>query len=295
MMNSKSAGSSTKIRLIEPYPYRFTVRCGSRDGGKTVGSVLHERMPGRPMERWQNLAEAGRICLNTFPVRPDQSVTRGDEITIDVPRVVEPAVPDDVRIVDESADYLAAYKPAPMPVHRGGRYHHNSLQAILEARTGRRLKIIHRLDVVTTGLVLFGKTKGFTAYAQRAFAQEQAEKHYEAMVAGEPGWEQTECSLAVRRNKGIRFTADQSGEGKPARTVFQVLEKNGDTAKVRAQPVTGRTHQIRVHLQALGHPVVDDPLYGPHPPESGTPGSLNRPISLCHIRLKLDDRLSWEI
>lgn len=253
-------------------------------------------MPGRPTQRWRELAQNQSIRVDEHPVELDRPSKTGENITIDVPKVVEPAIPDEVGIVKETGEYIAVWKPAPMPVHPGGRYRYNSLQSILEEQTGCHLHVIHRLDVVTSGIVLFGKTREFTAYAQRAFQQERIEKIYLAKVSGKPEWQQTVCTLPVRRDKGIRFTADHSGKGKPAKTHFQVLNALGEgQTLLQVRPLTGRTHQIRVHLKAMGHPVIDDPLYGPYPPDSGTIGAFNRPISLEHVFLKLDANFSWQI
>ncbi len=251
-------------------------------------------MPGRPEERWQKLAQNQCIQVDETPVSLNQPAKTGERITIDVPKVIEPAVPDEIRILRETDEYLVAHKPAPMPVHPGGRYRYNSLQAILEQQSGNSFYVIHRLDVVTSGMVLFGKTRSFTAFAQRIFEQNKAEKHYLALVSGQPGWQQTECTLPVQRDEGIRFKADQNGIGKAAHSQFEVLEtfEDGSTL-IKALPLSGRTHQIRVHLKALGHPIVDDPLYGPNARPSASPGRMNQPISLKHVFLKLDDQYYW--
>ncbi len=294
-MNSKTEHYSTKIRLIEPYSTEFRVKCGRKDAGNTVREVLARKLPRQPMEHWDNLAAQSNIRRNGDLVNGRQTVREGEQLTINAPRVVEPAVPDAVRIIDETDDYLVAYKPAPIPVHRGGRYNYNSLLAILEARTGRKLHVIHRLDVVTSGLVLFGKTGEFTSFAQREFSQNRVTKTYTCRVSGRPEWSSMICTLPVYRREGIRFAAGDNQKSKSARTHFELTKAGAEISLIKAQPLSGRTHQIRVHLQALGHPVVDDPLYGPYPPKNGSMGALNRPISLYHMALDLGHGYFWKL
>ena len=291
---SKSEGFSTRIRLIEPYATEFRVKCGRNQAGKTVRQVLSEKIPRHSQEHWERIADAGNILFDGQPVDAGAMVGEGKRLTIRAERFVEPAVPDDLYTVDETGDYLVVYKPAPMPVHRGGRYNHNSLLSVLEKQKQCKLHVIHRLDVVTSGLVLFGKTQAFAAFAQRALSEGKVEKEYMSRVSGNPQWSSYECELPVHRSEGIRFAAGKNGQGKSAFTCFEVVQRGDEMSILKARPLTGRTHQIRVHLQALGHPVVDDPLYGFYPP-SGSVSSMNRPISLQHIHMDFGEGLCWQI
>lgn len=210
-----------------------------------------------------------------------------DHVTIVNPRVVEPAVPDAIRIVDDKPDYLVVDKPAPMPIHPGGRYNKNSLIHLLEKRGYDSLKVIHRLDAVTSGLVLLAKTTDFAKLATRCFSDGQVNKNYLAVVKGIPSEDQIEVNKPIRRKSGHVFEwHDNHQEGKQAISRFKVLERLDNRSIVSCIPVTGRTHQLRLHLQYWGHPIIDDPLYA-HEFEKPHHAPQRRGISLRHVQLSI--------
>jgi 23S rRNA pseudouridine1911/1915/1917 synthase len=135
-------------------------------------------------------------------------------------------------------------------------------------RPGLRLDLVHRLDRDTSGVVVLTKDVASNAYLKRAIAQRRVEvdKQYVAIVRGQPIWESTRCDFPigltrdslVRLRRGVR----EDGAGEQATTCFEVLQRMAAHALVRCELHTGRTHQIRVHLEALGHPILGDRLYG---------------------------------
>ena len=263
-------------------------RVGEEEAGLEVVSFLMRRFPFRSAEEWEERLGAGRVTQGGSTLRPGDRLLPEPPLQFANPEQHEPSVPDEVAILESTPDYLLVYKPAPMPVHPGGRYNRNTLVFILresgQAEPGP-LQVIHRLDSVTSGLILFGCNPSFTTEIQRAFEHGHVEKTYLALVYGCPGETQATIDIPIRRKHGYVFECH--GEGKPSQTEFRVLRKLDGYSLVRCRPRTGRTHQIRLHLREWGHPVIDDPVYG-----SGTSGKpdaavQNRGISLLHFQLHL--------
>jgi RluA family pseudouridine synthase len=171
-----------------------------------------------------------------------------------------------ISILFEDNAILGVNKPTGLPTLPDG-YNPGAphLKALLEPDYGR-LWIVHRLDRETSGIVLLART----AQAHRAlngqFDQRQVTKRYQALVYGSPDWQEKIVQLALRPNGDRRHrTVIDPRRGKPAETELRVLESLGDYAWIEACPHTGRTHQIRAHLAALGFPILGDVLYGGPP------------------------------
>jgi RluA family pseudouridine synthase len=145
-----------------------------------------------------------------------------------------------------------------------------------------RLWTVHRIDRDTSGLVVFARDKETHHFLSRAFEDRQVEKRYLAVIHGRPLWKETRCDLPLVPNGNKKhLTIIDKYRGKPSVTAFRFLGGVGNYSVVAALPETGRTHQIRVHLAALGHPVVCDPLYGSDKPvflSSFKPGRRGDPF-----------------
>ncbi len=126
-----------------------------------------------------------------------------------------------------------------------------------------RVFVVHRIDRDTSGLVVFAKNADAHRALSAAFESRKVDKTYLAVVHGNPAWRETECDLPLRPDGDREHrTVIDKANGKRARTAFRLLGSYGHLSIVEAKPETGRTHQIRVHLAALGHAIVADPLYG---------------------------------
>lgn len=281
----------TPVRIVPPYDVTRTHRVRLAGEGVCVLDYCAERFPWREREAWRRRIEAGRIRLLNAPVEPGRRLRAGQELQIDAENVVEPAVPDQIEILHADPQWLLVRKPAPMPVHSGGRYLRNTLLYILHERISGPLLPVHRLDAVTTGILCLARS----AEAAMAFAGELAagrvRKGYLALVRGLPD-EDTVVDAPIRRKEGFVFECapgrSSAAGAKPARTRFKVLARDPvqNRSLVGCVPVTGRTHQIRLHLREWGHPVHDDPIYGPDGDDSGRT-LQNRSISLQNSRLDL--------
>jgi len=280
-------GYSTPVHIVAPYVSRHTIQIIGKDANSELLEWLSRRFPYRHCDIWKQRIADRLIKVNGAIADTDYVLRLDDQVTIVNPRVVEPAVPDAIRIVDDKPDYLVVDKPAPMPIHPGGRYNKNSLIRLLEERGYNSLKIIHRLDAVTSGLVLLAKTTDFAKSATRCFSNGEVNKNYIAVVKGDPSEDQIEINKPIRRKSGHVFEwHDNQQEGKQAISRFKVLERLDNRSIVSCIPVTGRTHQLRLHLQYWGHPIIDDPLYA-HEFEKPHHAPQRRAISLRHVQLSI--------
>ena len=173
---------------------------------------------------------------------------------------VEPARP--LRVLYEDDSVIAVDKPAGLPTHGNKDGDRPSLTGLVERHTGRPVFVHHRLDAGTSGVVLFAKAAEANASLARSFAGREVDKTYVALVARPPiDWpsEMTiDTPILVSDNGSVRV--DRAGV--PAKTRLRVLERRADCLLLEARPVTGRKHQIRVHLASLGAPIRGDARYG---------------------------------
>lgn len=168
-----------------------------------------------------------------------------------------------MRKLYEDQHLLVVDKPSGLPVlpdgwERAAPY----LAKMLEEKYGR-IFIVHRLDKVTSGVMVFARDEETHRALNIQFEKHQVQKVYHALMEGNPKWEEKVVKLPLRVNVGHKHrTVVDDRNGKPSETSFRVLKRYQDAAWVEASPLTGRTHQIRVHASALGHPLVGDTLYG---------------------------------
>jgi tRNA pseudouridine32 synthase/23S rRNA pseudouridine746 synthase len=173
-------------------------------------------------------------------------------------------------LIHEDAHVLAFNKPAGL-ASQGGRGQSISLEDLLEAfakSNGKRPKLIHRLDRDTTGVIIAGRTHPAVAFLSKAFAERAAQKTYVAMVCGgapDPPSGVIERSLRKTVQRGVaivRVCAPDAPGAQTALTAYRALSHSAEAALIEARPQTGRMHQIRVHLAAIGRPIAGDGKYG---------------------------------
>ena len=243
------------------YLNRRPCRIKAAEGGKTFIEVLAGRFPGKLSEgEWRKVFRDGLIvCKATGEIvsDPELKVRTGDQYERLLPDWVEPAVGTDLKVVHEDEVLLIIDKPAPLPMHEGGRFCKNTLMWLMgKAWPELEVRYGHRLDAETSGVLVCVKGREYRSAIHSLFEQGDVSKSYLARVQGHPEWEE----LLVDRT----VPAEGRVWGKPleARTEMRVMERLEDgTSLVEARPLTGRTHQIRVHLWQEGFPIVGDRLY----------------------------------
>jgi UPF0176 protein len=233
--------------------------------GRTLLDTLSGIFPQVPIETWQQRFTDGRMSNGSGqPVLASQRVRAGQRYEHRVSAVVEPEVNMRIEVLHEDEAIVVLNKPAPLPMHAGGRFYRNTLQHVLDTvYSPQKPRPSHRLDANTTGVVVVARTRHFAGQIQPQFAAGQVQKVYLVRVTGQPAWDELVCEAPISSDTGKLGTRRVDWEsGLPARTEFRMQQRTADgTALLEARPLTGRTNQIRIHLAHLGFPVCGDPAY----------------------------------
>jgi len=168
-----------------------------------------------------------------------------------------------MKIIHEDRHLVVLDKPAGLSVLPDGWEKDSQyLVKMLEELYGK-VFLVHRLDKITSGVMVFGRDAETHRALNIQFENHDAQKTYHAIVEGNPKWEEKVARHPLRSNVGHKHrTMVDDRNGKPSETRFRVIKRYEEAALIEAKPLTGRTHQIRVHAYALGHPLVEDSLYG---------------------------------
>ena len=252
------------------------ITSSEEDRRHRVDMVLVRHLPQISRSKIQELIKSGRVTLRGEPVRSSNEVKTGDVFRVEeAPSRPSPdARPENIplSILHEDDDLLVVDKPAGMVVHVGAGHdegtlvnallHHSS--ALSSGSAEHRPGIVHRLDKETSGCIVVAKNDQTHAAISRQFAERQVKKTYLAIVRGKLRHMKGTIDLAIGRHPVQRqkMTPRRPPSGRDAVTDYEVLAHIDNYSLVACMPRTGRTHQIRVHLQTLGHPIAGDPLYG---------------------------------
>lgn len=232
--------------------------------GYTVVNYFTDRFPYLSQEEWQERILDGRITVNGKRVNPGALLKQHDYIVTRMGIREEPPADRTLDVVYEDDAIRVFNKGAPLAVHPSGRYFKNSMTEILkEAYPDETPRPVQRLDALTTGLVVFAKSKAVATHLMREFEQNRVDKEYLALVEGIPSQKIFVVDAPVGRVIGsARAVGYQTQNPKEAVTRFEELSSLNGRTLLKAFPRSGRTNQIRVHLASVGLPVVNDPVYG---------------------------------
>ena len=243
--------------------------------GTRLDSFLASRIEAISRTRLQRAIEDGDVLVNNRIVKASYRLRPADEIEIDLPEPAPVAIlaePIPLNIVYEDVDLVVVDKPAGIVVHPGAGiesgtlanalvYHFNELSGV----AGRiRPGIVHRIDRETSGLLVVAKNDQAHENLSDQFRDRLVFKMYVALVYGQMSRERGEVEANIGRssNNRTRMAVLKGGAGRPARTIFQVDRRFQELTLLSVEIKSGRTHQIRVHLSYIGHPVVGDTAYG---------------------------------
>jgi len=243
-----------------------------------VDKFLSNRIEGTSRNRIQTAADAGSILVNGNPVKSNYRVKPGDEVTVvmDYPRRELKIIPENIplNIVYEDDQLLVINKPPGLVVHPGhGNYSGTLVNALayrykdlpLYNASDPRPGLVHRIDKNTSGLLLVAKTEQAKLNLALQFFNKTTKRQYRALVWGNLAEEEGTIEGNIGRSLKDRqvFTVFPDGKsGKPAVTHYRVIERLGYVNLVACILETGRTHQIRVHMKHIGHPLFNDDVYG---------------------------------
>jgi 23S rRNA pseudouridine1911/1915/1917 synthase len=254
-------------------------------GGLRFDQALVRLFPQYSRNRLQAWLKSGHITLDGRSVEPKQAVTGGEQVVLEPPAVPDAVAPKaqrmPLKIVHEDSDLVVIDKPAGLVVHPGAGQPDRTLLNALLAHAPRlagvpRAGIVHRLDKDTSGLLVVAKTVEAQADLVKQLAERSMRRTYLAVVQGDPPASGI-IDAPVGRDVRSRVRMAVTHRGKPARTTFRVVERFGHAALIECRLETGRTHQIRVHLQHIRHPLVGDAVY-----RRGTRHGLSFPRQALH-------------
>lgn len=245
------------------------------EADRRLDNFLMSRLKGVPRSRIYKMIRSGEVRVNKGRAKPDRRLRDGDQVRIPPVRTSESASsalgPGSVdwleeRILYEDRDLLVLDKPSGLAVHGGSGINFGAIEMLRKLRSGPdKLELVHRLDRDTSGCLLVAKRRPALRRLHELFRNGEVQKCYTALLLG--NWKGgnlivDEPLLTTHRRNGERHVK-VSADGKQARTRFVPEEACADTQLTSIELDTGRTHQIRVHAEHLGHPVAGDRRYGP--------------------------------
>jgi 23S rRNA pseudouridine1911/1915/1917 synthase len=264
-MRQLPAGNSTRIELLVP----------ANERRLRLDQFLAKRLPEFSRSRLQQLIRDGFVRLNNSTSRPRQIVRGGDKIELTEPPLEEiETLPERIplEILFEDDDLVVINKPAGLVVHPGaGHREHTLVNALLDHCTTlsgiggkERPGIVHRLDKETSGCLVVAKNDAAHRELSKQFAARMVEKIYLALVTGKLRKPAGVIEEKIGRHPVQRQRMSATTlRGRPAKTEYRVVRSSDRASLIECRLHSGRTHQIRVHLHHLGHPVLGDKVYAP--------------------------------
>ena len=261
----------------------FIIQAGQ--GGVRLDKTLALRFPFVSREKWQARIRAGLVTVNDKEAMPSRKLQPGDLIAAIMPDEIIQGQPlaelIPITVLYEDEWFAIVEKEAGIVVHPGFGHETGTLVNALLSRFSDRLSdaggahrpgIVHRLDKGTSGLLIVTLDDQAHTRISRSFRERNVERYYDAIVHGVPDSDRAMIDMPIGRAKVERMRMEIRADGKPSQTLFEMVATDGEYTHMKCRLITGRTHQIRVHLAYIGHPVVGDLLYGGRRSGSDTHG-----------------------
>ena len=249
------------------------VAIDAEHAGQRIDNFLRRELPGVPKGRLYRLLRRGEVRVNGGRVRAEYKLDEGDEVRIPPVRIRSASsAPSSVlaakvadQVLYEDKRLLVVDKPSGIAVHGGSGVSHGVIELLRHARPELRdLSLVHRLDRETSGCLVLAKRRSALRELHARFREGVVEKNYLALVVGD--WQLGDIvvdqPLLVQNRKGGERHVVVSPDGKPAQTRMRLSRTLGKFSLLQCSPLTGRTHQIRVHAAYVGHPLAGDERYG---------------------------------
>jgi 23S rRNA pseudouridine1911/1915/1917 synthase len=237
--------------------------------GLRLDRFVQSRIPRLSRTRANEIVRACAYHADGRRRRPSERVRAGDLVLLVRPRFEEPDAPSEFEVLYDDEAMVVVDKPPGLPVHPSASYHRNTLTFLLRERyPDAPPHLAHRLDRETSGVLVCARTLEDERVLKKAFERRQVDKTYLAIVRGRVETESGRIDLPLGRpDEGLHLLMEVRSDGAPARTRYRVVARAAEHTLVALRPETGRQHQLRVHMAALGHPIVGDKLYGPEGPQ----------------------------
>lgn len=261
------ASPTSGVQLIEVAPEL---------AGQRIDNFLRTQLKGVPKTLIYRILRKGEVRVNKGRIKPEYKLQAGDVVRVPPLRLAERDEPEplaqgllerlEAAIVYEDKALIVLNKPAGIAVHGGSGLNYGVIEAFRQLRPDAKdLELVHRLDRDTSGLLMIAKKRSMLRHLHEQLRGDGVDKRYMALVRGHWATAKKQVNAPLQKSNlrsGERMVEVDS-EGKEALTLFRVLRRFGDFATlVEAKPVTGRTHQIRVHAKHAGHSIAGDSKYG---------------------------------
>jgi 23S rRNA pseudouridine955/2504/2580 synthase len=244
--------------------------------GQRIDNFLIARLRGVPKSVIYRVVRKGEVRVNKKRVKPEYKLVSGDQVRVPPMTVSQEKDPVSVKlsqvqtleqhILFEDNDLIVLNKPTGIAVHGGSGLQFGVIEALRALRPlAKHLELVHRLDRDTSGCLLIAKKRSVLTHLHEQLRLKTVEKKYWALVAGQWDAKVKKVTEPLKKNtlqSGERIVRVDERDGKPSETRFKILQRYQEGTLVEAFPVTGRTHQIRVHTACQGHPIACDDKYG---------------------------------
>lgn len=251
------------LRKVPPYYFTYLTFCKLRWRDRKLLDIFTSEFRDKEESYYRKAIQTGKVYVNNKVADLDTVVRNGELIKHRTHKHEPPVPAKEVRIVHQDEELVVIDKPSGIPVHPTGRYRFNTVVMVLKHEQNLLVHPCNRLDKLTSGLMFLAKTSKGAGKMSEQLRGREVKKEYIARVIGEfPFGEEITCEEPVITvAPKVALNRVDRENGKEAKTVFKRISYDGETSIVKCKPYTGRTHQIRVHLQHLGYPIANDPIY----------------------------------